>query len=454
VPREEIIIVRRLVIVVAVLFAIGVLAIAGLFALASHEAIAQITPPARDNFRPEVIAQGAKLAAIGNCASCHTADGGASFAGGVALATPFGTIHGTNITPDARTGIGGWSQAAFTRAMRQGVARDGTLLYPAFPYDHFTHLSDADLQALYAFIMTRDPVYAAPPRNALPFPFNLRPLIAAWNLLYLREQPLQPVPAQSVEWNRGAYLVQSLAHCSSCHTPRSRLGAERKDLAFAGGEAQGWYAPPLNQASPSPIPWNVDQLTRYLQSGIAPEHAIAGGPMQEVTTSLRAADAADVRAIATYIVSLMGLVTPERQQRAEAARARAQQPLASAGMETTDAQLKLGAAVYASACASCHDAGRGSTSAGALPMPLAVAVYDADPRSLLHIVRDGIAPVDGEGGRWMPAFRGTLNDEQLTALAAYLRSEAAHAPPWPDLARTVGKLGQQRGQQGTQGSAP
>ncbi|HEV7816302.1 MAG TPA: c-type cytochrome [Janthinobacterium sp.] len=413
------------------------LAIVALLALSRHRAIDPITPPARENFDARLIARGAQLAAIGNCASCHTMRQRAPFAGGVPLATPFGTIHGSNITPDVQTGIGRWSQAAFDRAMRSGIARDGSHLYPAFPYDHFTQLSGEDLKALYAFMMTRDPVLAATPENKLNFPFNIRPLIAGWNLLFLRKQSFQPVSTQSVEWNRGAYLAQSLAHCSSCHTPRNRLGGEKRDAAFGGGETEGWYAPPLNAKSPSPIPWDVAHMSEYLRTGIAPDHAIAGGPMQEVVSNLGQADEADVRAIATYIVSLMGPVTAERQKRAAASRERAAQPLSAITPRTEDAQIRQGASIYAMACASCHDGGRGPTSNSALRLPLAVAVYDDDPRSLLRIVREGITPPDGARGRWMPAFQGVLNDEQLTSLAAYLRSEAANAPPWPDLARTV-----------------
>jgi mono/diheme cytochrome c family protein len=393
------------------------------------------------------VAKGAQLAAVGNCSSCHTTAGGKPFAGGVPLVTPFGTIHGTNITPDHETGIGNWSEQAFARAMRDGIARDGSHLYPAFPYDHFTHTSDDDLRALYAFVMTRDPVYAPNLPNDLRFPFSIRPLLAGWNLLFLHRTSFQPDAVQSAEWNRGAYLVESLGHCGGCHAPRNSLGAEKRNAGLSGGEAEGWYVPALDHASPSPLPWTVDSLTEYLRTGVTADQAIAGGPMQEVVASLANASAADVRAIAVYIVSGMEPVNAERRARADGARRRAAYAFLDAVGSGTVAStaafsggavtLQLGATVYDGACARCHDLGRAVSSEGALRLPLAVAVYDPDPRSLIRIIRQGIVPPLSQGGRWMPAFGATLTDDQLTALLGYLRSMAADAPPWPDLAKSV-----------------
>jgi mono/diheme cytochrome c family protein len=414
---------------------------AGIAFLAGHRDLPAVAAAAA--FDPPTVERGARLAAIGDCASCHTTREGQPYAGGVPLQTPFGTIHGTNITPDRDTGIGAWSEEAFARAMREGVARDGHLLYPAFPYDHFTHTTDDDLHALYAFLMTRDPVHALNRQNDLRFPFGFRPLVAGWNLFFLRGGALEADPAQGAEWNRGAYLARSLGHCGACHTPRNALGAERKRRAFAGGEAEGWYVPALNADSPSPLPWTVDRLTTYLRTGIATDHAIAGGPMQQVVESLARADEGDVRAIAVYIHSLLGGVTPEREARAAAALRRAAQgalaasPIAASAPAADGQTLRLGATVYAETCGRCHDAGRAVSSNGALRLPLAVAVHDPDPRSLLRIVREGIMPAPAEPGRWMPAFGSTLTDEQLVGLLAYLRASAADAPPWPDLAKAV-----------------
>ena len=420
-------------------------------ALAWKPAIDPIGPPARASFDPAVVRKGAMLAAVGNCIGCHGNGEMSGYAGGLGLATPFGTIYSTNITPDPVTGIGHWSEAAFSRAMREGVSRDGHLLYPAFPYNHFTHSSEDDLAALYAFMMTRDPVEATPPRNDLAFPLGFRPLMAGWNVLFLDRKEWAPEGGHSAEWNRGAYLAESLGHCSACHSPLNALGSEDPKRHYDGGEAEGWYVPAINRHSPSPQPWSVDQLATYLRTGIVDDHAMAGGPMQGVVSALAHADAADVRAIAVYVASQMGEPDADKTAIAAASKARAAQgPLAAAreagatdavaAPATADtAMLTLGASVYAGACASCHDRGRDLTSNGALRLPLAVAVYDPDPRSLIHIVRDGIQPSNLQPGRWMPGFAGSLDDAQVTALLAYLRHQAADAPPWPDLASQVRK---------------
>ena len=419
------------VLVVLVALALGALA------LAWRPVIDPVDPPAASAFAPELVRRGAQLAGVGNCAACHTRPEGPSLAGGVALSTPFGVVYGTNITPEPETGIGRWSEAAFVRAMRRGVDREGRHLYPAFPYDHFVRTADEDLHALYAYLMTRDAVRAPAPENRLLFPLGFRPLIAGWKLLFLDTEPLAPNPRSSAEWNRGAYLVQSLGHCSSCHSPREVLGNEDRVRYLDGGDAEGWTVPALNVKSPSPLPWNVEQLVSYLRTGIARDHAIAGGPMQAVVAGLATASAADVLAIAVYIDSTLGSPTPSRQDLAKASRARASQPTLPPAVGPGDATLALGSNVYAHACAACHDAGRGPSSSSALQLPLAVAVHDPDPRSLIRIVLGGIRPIDANAGRWMPAFGDALTDEQLVALLAYLRRAAAGAPPWPDVAARV-----------------
>jgi mono/diheme cytochrome c family protein len=392
-------------------------------------------------FEQTLVERGAHLAAVGTCAACHTVDPARPYAGGLALQTPFGTIYSTNITPDARTGIGSWSEQAFTRALREGVSIDGHLLYPAFPYDHYTRLTQDDIHALYAYFMTREPIDAAARENELRFPFGFRPLVAGWNLLYLHRPEKVEDPKQSAEWNRGAYLADALGHCSACHSPRNRLGAEDLQRRLDGGEAEGWYVPALNAHSPSPQPWSRDQLAEYLRTGIAPDHAVAGGPMQGVVHDLAHADPQDVQAIATYIHSLMA---PPSARLAQAARARANEttqasmPIPAAN-DPEAAVMRTGAQVYRDACARCHDRGRETTSGAALQLPVAVALYDPDSRSLVHIIRDGIDPPDGEPGRMMPAFAGILTDDQIIALTAYLRRYGAHATPWPQLADTVRK---------------
>lgn len=425
-----------------VVFIVAVLGLLGCSALGTQPPIDRVAAPNPQAFDRALVRRGEQLAAVGDCTGCHTVAGGAAYAGGVPLQTPFGTIHGTNITPDPQTGLGGWSEDAFRRAMRQGVSRDGHLLYPAFPYNHFTHLTDDDLHALYAFVMTRDPVRQQAPANRLMFPLQFRPLVGAWNLLYLKEGPLPPAAGQAPEYNRGLYLADALGHCAACHTPRNRLGAEREDADLAGGDAEGWRASALNTASESPLPWTGDKLATYLRTGIVDGHAMSAGPMHGVVASLSRADPADVQAIAGYIAARMGAPDAARQARAEAAQRKASQPLAAvqagARGNAADPQvLALGAAVYQGSCAACHDQGRGLSSGSALQLPLAIALTLPDPSNLVRIVREGIQPLPGQPGRWMPPFAGSLSDDQLTALVTWLRHQGTDLPPWNDVAQAV-----------------
>src|SRR5487761_2705783 len=248
--------------------------------------IAPIARPDASVFSLATIERGRQLAALGNCAVCHTMTDGILNAGGRAIETPFGTIYSTNITPDIETGIGGWSYPAFERAMREGVHRDGRQLYPAFPYTHFARTADADLQALYAYLMAQTPVRAGNRAPALAFPFNWRPLMAGWNALFHRPRAFAADATKSALWNRGAYLVEGLGHCGACHSPRNALGAEKANAHLAGGFAEGWEAPPLTSLSHAPVPWNEDELFAYLRSGASRFHGVAAGPMAPVVKEL------------------------------------------------------------------------------------------------------------------------------------------------------------------------
>ncbi|WZB76052.1 cytochrome c [Achromobacter insuavis] len=257
---------------------------AGLAAMATalwplKPALPLTAEPDASLYSTQAIERGRLVAAAGDCVACHTAPGGARNAGGLALETPFGVIYSTNITPDAQTGIGRWSYAAFERAMRQGIHQDGRQLYPAFPYTAYAKLSDADLQALYGYLMSQPAVAATPPRTELGFPFNLRPLLAGWNLLFHDPKPFTPDPSQDAEWNRGAYLVEGVGHCAACHSPRNALGAEKGGLAYlAGGQAEGWNAPALNQLATGERAWSGEELFQYLRTGYSPRHGVAAAP--------------------------------------------------------------------------------------------------------------------------------------------------------------------------------
>ena len=292
---------------------------AAAFAVAWRPAIAAIDPPKPQSFDAALVKHGRELAAIGNCNDCHTVRGGKNFAGGLPVPTPFGTIYSSNITPDAETGIGRWPEAAFQRAMHVGVDREGRHLYPTFPYDHFTNVSDEDDRALYAYLMTREPVHAPARANQLSFPLDQRVVVAGWKLLFLHRDTYKPDPTKSAEWNRGAYLVEGLAHCGACHTPRNALGAERATATFAGGDVDNWKAYAINAQSPSPVPWDADALYAYLREGFHPDHGTARGPMAEVVSNLSSVSAGDVRAIATYMADVFGAPSQDRKRQGEAA---------------------------------------------------------------------------------------------------------------------------------------
>jgi mono/diheme cytochrome c family protein len=421
-----------LAIVAALAGTVGLLA-----SCASQPAIDPAPAPTRASFDPAVVVRGAQLEAIGDCRTCHTAPGGRAFAGGRRIETPFGAIYSTNITPDRDTGIGAWTEPAFVRAMREGVDRAGHHLYPVFPYDHFDLVSDDDLHALYAFLMTRSPVAARAPPNELTFPIGFRPFLAGWKALYLHPRVVQPQPNKSDEWNRGAYLVEGLGHCGACHTPRNVLGAEKRDQAFAGGRAEGWDAPALGASSSSPVPWTRERLIAYLRNDAVSGQGIPAGPMLPVAHDLAIVPEEDVDAIATYVASKIGEPSVEQAQRAKAVLERVARDTGGGPMPASttvdDAGVRNGAALYDAACAVCHDAGRGVGAAHAMHLAESTSIWLPGPTNLLHIVQDGVRPRTGERGRWMPAFRGAFTPAQLADLARYLRAAFGPGTPWRNL---------------------
>lgn len=388
-----------------------------------------MTAPGPRSFDGALVSKGAQLAAIGNCVTCHTARGGKPYAGGFPLKTPFGTVHGTNITPDPETGIGRWSEADFSRAMREGLDPQGRHYYPAFPYEYFTRLSDTDIGALYAFCMTREPVRTTAPANTMIVP---RFAVSFWKSRYFERGAFQPDTARSAQWNRGAYLTEALAHCSACHTPRNKLGAEKKDEHMSGGEVGTWHAPALNDKSPSPVPWDVDALAQYLGTGLVDKHAITAGPMKPVVDNLGYVPA-EARAIAVYIASL-----DSRSQAQLAKHLRDAIAPSSVSAKPGSAAEANGAIVYRGACGDCHDRGR-DREGGALQLPLAIALTLPTPANLIHITRDGILPHEHESRPWMPEFATALTEEQITDLAIYLRTRT-DKPPWRDVRAEVRRL--------------
>ncbi len=401
------------------------------FAIIWRPAIAAIDRPAPQSFDADLVRRGRELAAIGNCSDCHTVRGGKRFAGGLPVPTPFGTIFSSNTTPDAATGIGQWPEEAFRRAMRSGVNRDGQHLYPTFPYDHFTNVADEDDHALYAYLMTREPVHAPARENQLPFPLDQRFVIAGWKLLFLRRGAYRPDNSQSAEWNRGAYLVEGLAHCGACHTPRNALGAERASAWFSGGEAENWHAYAINARSPAPVPWDAEALFTYLRDGWHPDHGVAQGPMALVVGNLSSVQERDLHAIATYMAGVFGALTPDRKRRAAEVLVRAKSPPMQASQINA-----AGASIYAAVCATCHETDRPLPFSG-INLGLSTAIASPDPRNLANLVLSGIRPVEGERSLIMPGFADSMNDDQIAALLNYLRARFSNQPAWTGVGKTV-----------------
>jgi mono/diheme cytochrome c family protein len=404
--------------IVFLILGVLLVGIGGFVWFAWHGSIAPIAPPAHASFDPAAIDRGARLAALGDCVSCHTVPGGPPFAGGRGLETPFGTIYASNITPDPATGIGTWSETAFRRAMHDGVDRAGRQLYPAFPYDHFTLVSEADDADLYAFLMTREPAHSTIPPNDLSFPLDIRAVLTGWKLLFFRPAAFHPDNAQSAAWNRGAYLVQGLAHCGACHTPRNWLGAEKSGRRLDGGDAQGWDAYALNVASSAPEPWTADAIYAYLRHGWQAQHGVALGPMGEVTHGLATAPDDDLRAIAIYVASLTG---------AQRSKPAAPPPTPLGG---------TGEALYRGACASCHEGSRGPPFGG-IALGESSTVHAPEPDNLANIVVAGIPAVGEDRAPIMPGFGAVLTDQQIMDLLSYLRARFGAPQPWDGMPQAI-----------------
>jgi mono/diheme cytochrome c family protein len=422
---------KRIVACVVTVVIVGVIAFA---AFAWRPAISEVPTPAPSSFSPVLIQQGARLAAAGFCASCHTTTGGKPFAGGYAMKTGFGTIYSTNISPDRETGIGTWSEAAFLRAMHEGVARDGSHLFPAFPYDHFTKLSDADVQALYAYVMTRPPVHAENHPDEMPFPLGIRALQAGWKLLFFHPGRFEFQSSESQLWNRGAYLAESLSHCSACHTPRGPLGEELTNRLYQGAAVDGWFAPALTAANPTPVPWTSAELHDYLTTGLSRYHGPAAGPMAPVTHELATLSPDDQQALVTYVESL-GAGDTRAGRTAPAV-------TAALAVDARDSQ-KISSAngrLFISACASCHYNRTPDVNPNRPELGLNSSVFVDDPSNLIRVILYGVSAKEGAGGIVMPGFARGMSDEDVASIAAYLRSTRTDKPQWPNLTKQVAAI--------------
>ncbi len=361
------------------------------------------------------IALGKYLALAGNCAGCHTARGGALYAGGRAIETPFGSVYSSNLTPDLKTGLGSWTPENFWRALHNGKSKDGSLLYPAFPYPNYTRVTRADADALFAYLRTLAPVSQANREHALKFPYNNRFLLAGWRALYFKPGVYKPDAGRDTEWNRGAYLVQGLGHCNACHTGRDALGGTNIKSDLAGGMIPmlNWYAPSLTSDTEAGLGnWETKQIVDLLKTGVSERGAVFG-PMSEVVyMSLQHLTAGDVEAMAGYLKSL-----PQT-----AAAADSVPPVAK---KETERVMTLGARLYDEHCADCHAA----TGAGMPPAyPPLAANRALTMRSAVNPIRmvlnGGFAPGTAGNPRpyGMPPFRPLLNDDEVAAVVSYIRN--------------------------------
>lgn len=356
------------------------------------------------------VERGRYLADAGDCVSCHTQAGAQPYSGGVAFDTPFGRLYSSNITSDRATGIGAWTAADLRRAMHSGVDASGDRLFPAFPYTSFTKVSDADVDALYAFLRTVKPAAYRPPKN--DFMLTQRWTLGAWNGMFFREGRFVPSASQSGDWNRGAYLVEGLGHCAECHSPRNFMMGQVQGKAYAGGtveEAVGqnrvraWSAVNLTSAKAGLGAWSVEDLAKYLGTGFSRRAGTFGPMNQVIVNSLKKLSPEDIRAMAVYLKSLPAQDSP--------------------GTVSAE-KASAGAAVYKERCEKCHgSSGRGSVFGGP-PLAGSAVAQAADPESLINVIVYGPSvPKDVAFGGWdsMKPYADVLSDQEVAAVSNYLR---------------------------------
>lgn len=361
----------------------------------------------------QLLARGAYLARAGNCALCHTARGGTPYAGGRGIDTPFGTVFSSNLTPDAQTGLGNWSATEFWRALHNGRAKDGRLLYPAFPYVSYTEVTRADSDALYAYLRSLPATTQAATPHSLRWPYRLQPALALWRALYFRPGSYQEKPTQSAQWNRGAYLVRGLGHCSACHSARNALGASSSPLDLAGGliPVQNWYAPSLASSLEASVKdWPLADTVRLLQTGTAP-HGVVQGPMAEVVLhSTQYLSTDDLAAMARYLQTLPPSQPPPARDSAPAA---------------IPSTAERGARLYEQHCAQCHGPqGQGVPNAYPALAGNRAVTMPSTANLVQTVLNGGFAAATAGNPRpfGMPPFVLVLTDQDIAAVLTHVRS--------------------------------
>jgi mono/diheme cytochrome c family protein len=386
------------------------------------------------------VQRGAYIATASDCTACHTAPGGLPFAGGLAISSPVGDIYSTNITPSVSAGIGNYSESDFDQAVREGIRKDGANLYPAMPYTSYHLLTDTDISDLYAYFMHGvAPVDQRPPQTSLAFPMNIRLSMKIWNLLFLNSGPFVADPSHSADWNRGEYLVDGAAHCSTCHTPRGFLMQELTSQNLAGAQVGEWYAPNITSDAVSGIgSWRQPDLVQYLHTGSLAGNAQAAGSMGEaVEHSFQYLSPTDINAIATYIRSVPPLHNPADA----ASRFSYGQPsliVASLrganGVRSDNGDSPAGAELFQSNCASCHGAfGQGSKDGYYPSLFHNSATGGTSPNDLIAAILYGVNRSSAGGQAYMPGFGGLpsdsnqLSDADIAVLSNYVLSQFGRA---------------------------
>jgi mono/diheme cytochrome c family protein len=371
-----------------------------------------------------LIERGQYLARAADCAACHTAEGGAPFAGGRAFVLPFGTLYSTNITADKETGIGDYSDANFLDAVHKGLGRNGTRLYPAMPFPSYTYMTDADALAIKAYLFSLPPVHAPARENTLSFPFNQRPLMGVWALLFNPDRRFEPRTEHDPQWNRGAYLVEAMAHCGDCHTPRNLFQALDQRGKFSGAVQAGWRAYNITSDRKSGIgAWTEADLAHYLAMGHADGRGTATGPMGEaVDNSLQYLTQSDIAAMVAYLRSVPAIATSDLP---EPKASPAPSSYAEGVAANADAR---GKAVYAGACAGCHDWTGVSPVIPAATLTGVRSVNDPTAINVVQIILSGAHRHATDAGTTMPAFGSAYSDTEIASLANYVTARFGAQP--------------------------
>ncbi|MBT0724700.1 c-type cytochrome [Rosenbergiella sp. S61] len=356
----------------------------------------------------DLVEKGRYLTVVGDCSACHTAQDSLPYAGGVPIHTPFGDIIGANITPDNATGIGKWNFDQFQAAMREGHGREGKKLYPAMPYTAYTKVSDQDLYAIWSYLRALQPIHNRVESNQLPFPFNIRSSLLFWNWINFKSGTFIENSQQSAQWNRGAYLVEGLGHCGTCHTAKNLLGGDKSGQALQGAVVDNWWAPNITNNNHQGLGrWTIDEIKEYLRTG-ANKYDFASGPMaEEVKKSSQYWHEEDLHAVAVYLKTLDH-----------------QTPIPTP-LSKDQPAMRRGSAIYFDRCSACH-LSQGEGAKAIFPQlannPLINASNSA---SLIRVVLAGSRAVDTDAyptGAAMPAFAKTLTDQQIADVITWIRN--------------------------------